>query len=175
MNGYLSGTFVAKCLKRTYPCAGRTNLNHTYLFLLQMGFTKPPHHCDAGALLPHLFSFSPCCQGEFPFLWHYPSRHRALYLTGILSCGAPTFLTSIQVCMRSRLAYSHRLLYLMAGLLHEISECGYLSLKIFRAVSQVEVALFVDEASGARDGKARDVHNLGVKKRENNHKMVLCH
>lgn len=32
-------------------------------------------------------------QGEFPFLWHYPSRHRALFLTGILSCGAPTFLT----------------------------------------------------------------------------------
>ena len=63
----------------------------------------------------------------------------------------------------------------MAGLLHEISESSYLALKIFGAVAQVEVALFVDEASGARDGKARDVHNLGVKKRENNHKMVLCH
>ena len=89
-------------LARMSPCAlsratrmhGRAAVSHSYLRLLQMGFTKPLHCCNAGALLPHRFSFSRRTSlRESSFLWHFPSGHPAQSLTGILPYGARTFLT----------------------------------------------------------------------------------
>ena len=74
------------------PNARRATAWHSYLRLLQMGFTKPRRCRRAGALLPHRFSFSPGTPGEFSFLWHFPSGHPAQPLAGILPCGARTFL-----------------------------------------------------------------------------------
>lgn len=45
---------------------------------------------------------------EFSFLWHFPSRRRALHLAGILPYGAPTFLTATRGQRCGRLAYSLR-------------------------------------------------------------------
>ena len=96
LDDHLSGTDVAVGLKRAYPSAGWASLDRSYLPLLRMGFAKPPRCRDAGALLPHRFSFSPASEpaGESSFLWHFPSAHAAQPLAGILPCGAPTFLTS---------------------------------------------------------------------------------
>ena len=102
---HLSGTAVTDGLTRADPSDGRAGLNRSYSPLLQVGFAKPSRRRDAGALLPHRFSFSPASAGEFSFLWHFPSRHRALPLAGTLPCGVRTFLTRI-VCARDRLAHS---------------------------------------------------------------------
>ena len=94
---HLSGTAVADGLKRANPSAGRAGLNRSYLPLLRVGFAKPPRCRDAGALLPHRFSFSPDQPfgraGESSFLWHFPSACAALPLAGTLPCGVRTFLT----------------------------------------------------------------------------------
>ena len=94
MDDHLSGTAVADGLTRANPSDGRASLDRSYSPLLRVGFAKPPRCRDAGALLPHRFSFSPAYEaGESSFLWHFPSRRRALPLAGTLPCGAPTFLT----------------------------------------------------------------------------------
>jgi len=94
VDDHLSGTAVADGLTRAYPSAGRASLNRSYLPLLRVGFAKPPRCRDAGALLPHRFSFSSVLKtGEFSFLWHFPSRRRALLLAGTLPIGVRTFLT----------------------------------------------------------------------------------
>ena len=81
---------------------GETTVSHAYSPLLRMGFTKPHRYRCAGALLPHLLSFSPAdvetphpegIAGEFPFLQHFPSGFPARPLAGILSLEARTFLT----------------------------------------------------------------------------------
>jgi len=59
LDDHLSGTTVADGLKRAYPSVGRASLSRSYLPLLRVGFAKPPCCHDAGALLPHRFSFSP--------------------------------------------------------------------------------------------------------------------
>ena len=58
VDDHLSGTDVAVGLARAYPSAGRASLDRSYLPLLRVGFAKPPRCRDAGALLPHRFSFS---------------------------------------------------------------------------------------------------------------------
>ena len=58
MDDHLSGTDVAVGLTRAYPSVGRASLDRSYLPLLRVGFAKPPRCRDAGALLPHRFSFS---------------------------------------------------------------------------------------------------------------------
>jgi hypothetical protein len=96
LDDHFSRTTVADGLKRAYPSVGRASLSRSYLPLLQVGFAKPPRCRDAGALLPHRFSFSPARRsevGEFSFLWHFPSARAAQPLAGTLPCGAPTFLT----------------------------------------------------------------------------------
>ena len=91
---HLSGTVVADGLTRANPSDGRASLDRSYSPLLRVGFAKPSRCRDAGALLPHRFSFSPADKaGESSFLWHFPSRRRALPLAGTLPNGAPTFLT----------------------------------------------------------------------------------
>ena len=78
MDDHLSGTTVADGLKRAYPSVGRADLSRSYLLLLRVGFAKPPCRHDAGALLPHRFSFS-------------PDLHRAVrlgrYRGSLLFCG----------------------------------------------------------------------------------------
>lgn len=65
---HLSGITVTDDLTRAYPNVGRASLNRSYLPLLRVGFAKPPRCRDAGALLPHLFSFSPAVRrGSFLF------------------------------------------------------------------------------------------------------------
>lgn len=81
---------------------GRAAVWHSYLRLLQMGFTKPRRCRRAGALLPHRFSFSPvsrmlriaACseQGSLLFCGTDPSGRPAQPLAGILPLGARTFL-----------------------------------------------------------------------------------
>ena len=104
VDDHLSGTVVADGLTRAYPSAGRASLNRSYLPLLRVGFAKPPRYRDAGALLPHRFSFSSAEAGEFSFLWHFPSRRRALLLAGTLPIGVRTFLTLLRT--RGRPAHS---------------------------------------------------------------------
>jgi len=65
---------------RANPSDGRADLSRSYLLLLRVGFAEPPRYRDAGALLPHLFSFPRGCPRGFPFLWHFPSRRRAQLL-----------------------------------------------------------------------------------------------
>lgn len=103
---HLSGITVADDLARAYPSVGRADLSRSYLLLLRMGFAKPPRCRDAGALLPHRFSFSPAGEpaGESSFLWHFPSAHAAQQLAGILPCGVRTFLTPLPT--RGRPAHS---------------------------------------------------------------------
>jgi hypothetical protein len=103
---HLSGITVADDLARAYPSVDRADLSRSYLLLLRMGFAKPPRCRDAGALLPHRFSFSPVGEpaGEFSFLWHFPSAHAAQQLAGILPCGVRTFLTPLPT--RGRPAHS---------------------------------------------------------------------
>jgi hypothetical protein len=108
LDDHLSRTTVADGLKRAYPSVGRASLSRSYLPLLQVGFAKPPRYRDAGALLPHRFSFSPARRGkagESSFLWHFPSARAAQALAGTLPCGAPTFLTPPKRT-RGRLAHS---------------------------------------------------------------------
>jgi hypothetical protein len=64
-----------------------------FLALLPVGFARPPHHCDAGALLPHLFTLtSPRCGEAVCFLLHFPSGHPAWPLASTVLCGVRTFL-----------------------------------------------------------------------------------
>ena len=70
---YLSSQPIARLLKRRNPEGQRATSTLPYSVLLRMGFTKPAGLPTAGALLPHRFSFSPACAGEFTFLWHFPS------------------------------------------------------------------------------------------------------
>jgi hypothetical protein len=58
VNDHLSRAAVTGGLKRAYPSGGRAGLDRSYSPLLRVGFAKPPCHHDAGALLPHRFSFS---------------------------------------------------------------------------------------------------------------------
>ena len=63
------------------------------LALLPVGFARPPHHCDAGALLPHLFTLTSPQRGEAVcFLLHFPSGHPAWPLASTVLCGVRTFL-----------------------------------------------------------------------------------
>ena len=93
LDDHLSRTCVAARLKHATRTHGRAAVSRSYLRLLQMGFSKPRCCQRAGALLPHRFSFSPACAGEFTFLWHFPSGRPAQPLAGILPFGARTFLT----------------------------------------------------------------------------------
>ena len=66
------------------------------LTLLRVGFTEPPSHLDAGALLPHRFTLT-CARSPGPsavyFLLHFPASHLDWPLASTLPCGAPTFLS----------------------------------------------------------------------------------
>jgi len=63
------------------------------LALLPVGFARPPHHCDAGALLPHLFTLATPLRGEAVyFLLHFPSGHPAWPLASTVLYGVRTFL-----------------------------------------------------------------------------------
>ena len=88
LDDHLSRTRVTTRLKHATRMHGRAAVWHSYLRLLQMGFSKPRCCQRAGALLPHRFSFSPACAGEFTFLWHFPSGRPAQPLAGILPCPA---------------------------------------------------------------------------------------
>lgn len=92
---HLSWTRVTARLEHATRMHGRAAVSHSYLRLLQMGFSKPRRCRRAGALLPHRFSFSPdrAAAGESSFLWHFPSGRPAQPLAGILPLGARTFLT----------------------------------------------------------------------------------
>ena len=105
LDDHLSRTRVTARLKHATRMHGRAAVWHSYLRLLQMGFSKPRCCQRAGALLPHRFSFSPACAGEFTFLWHFPSGRPAQPLAGILPFGARTFLTLLKAA-RDRLARS---------------------------------------------------------------------
>ena len=105
LDDHLSRTRVTARLKHATRMHGRAAVWHSYLRLLQMGFSKPRCCQRAGALLPHRFSFSPACAGEFTFLWHFPSGRPAQPLAGILPFGARTFLTPLKAA-RDRLARS---------------------------------------------------------------------
>ena len=96
LDDHLSRTRVTARLKHATRMHGRAAVWHSYLRLLQMGFSKPRCCQRAGALLPHRFSFSPACAGEFTFLWHFPSGRPAQPLAGILPCGARTFLAPLR-------------------------------------------------------------------------------
>lgn len=93
---HLSGTGIAPGLMRAYPSDDRAGLDRSYSPLLRVGFAKPPCHHDAGALLPHRFSFSAAEATESSFLWHFPSGRPALPLAGTLPCGVRTFLTNLE-------------------------------------------------------------------------------
>ena len=105
LDDHLSRTRVTARLKHATRMHGRAAVWHSYLRLLQMGFSKPRCCQRAGALVPHRFSFSPACAGEFTFLWHFPSGRPAQPLAGILPFGARTFLTPLKAA-RDRLARS---------------------------------------------------------------------
>ena len=100
LDDHLSRTRVTVRLKHATRMHGRAAVWHSYLRLLQMGFSKPRCCQRAGALLPHRFSFSPACAGEFTFLWHFPSGRPAQPLAGILPFGARTFLTYARAIAR---------------------------------------------------------------------------
>ena len=57
-----------------YPKGRRAASSPSYSALLSMGFAKPTHHCEAGGLLHHRFSFAshPKARFAFSFLWHFP-------------------------------------------------------------------------------------------------------
>ena len=99
LDDHLSRTRVTARLKHATRMHGRAAVWHSYLRLLQMGFSKPRCCQRAGALLPHRFSFSPT------FLWHFPSGRPAQPLAGILPFGARTFLMPLKTA-RDRLARS---------------------------------------------------------------------
>ena len=102
LDDHLSRTRVTARLKHATRMHGRAAVWHSYLRLLQMGFSKPRCCQRAGALLPHRFSFSPvsrmlriaACseQGSLLFCGTDPSGRPAQPLAGILPCGARTFL-----------------------------------------------------------------------------------
>lgn len=106
LDDHLSRTRVTARLKHATRMHGRAAVWHSYLRLLQMGFSKPRCCQRAGALLPHRFSFSPACAGEFTFLWHFPSGRPAQPLAGILPFGARTFLTPCGARPSGPLAYN---------------------------------------------------------------------
>ena len=65
LDDHLSRTRVTARLKHATRMHGRAAVWHSYLRLLQMGFTKLRCCQRTGALLPHRFSFSPACRGVF--------------------------------------------------------------------------------------------------------------
>ena len=79
------------------------------LALHRAGFAWPPCHHDAGALLPHLFTFA-CTRltcgraiGRV-FLWHFPAGFPGWELPTALLCGVRTFLERVVSPFRVRLA-----------------------------------------------------------------------
>ena len=72
------------------------------LVLHRTGFTWPPCHHDAGALLPHLFTFA-CsrftCDRAIGcvFLWHFPAGFPEWALPTVLPSGVRTFLEGISL------------------------------------------------------------------------------
>src|SRR6185369_17476483 len=76
------------------------------LALHRAGFAWPPRHRDAGALLPHLFTFA-CTRltcgraiGRV-FLWHFPAGFPGWALPTALPCGVRTFLEGFSLPPRS--------------------------------------------------------------------------
>ena len=65
LDDHLSRTRVTARLKHATRMHGRAAVWHSYLRLLQMGFTKLRCCQRTGTLLPHRFSFSPACRGVF--------------------------------------------------------------------------------------------------------------
>ena len=63
IGNHLSRLCVAAKLKHATRMHGRAAVSHSYLRLLQMGFTKLRCCQRTGALLPHRFSFSPANRG----------------------------------------------------------------------------------------------------------------
>ena len=79
------------------------------LALHRAGFAWPPCHHDAGALLPHLFTFA-CTRltcgraiGRM-FLWHFPAAFAGWALPTALPFGVRTFLEAVVSPPRVRLA-----------------------------------------------------------------------
>ena len=94
VDDHLSGTAVADGLTRATRATAGPALTAPICPCSGWGLPSRRVCRDAGALLPHRFSFSPArSAGESSFLWHFPSRHRALPLAGTLPCGVRTFLT----------------------------------------------------------------------------------
>jgi len=64
------------------------------LALHRAGFTRPPRRRDAGALLPHHFTFACAPEGAIGrmFLWHFPAGFPGWALPTALPCGVRTFL-----------------------------------------------------------------------------------
>ena len=65
IGNHLSRLCVTAKLKHATRMHGRAAVWHSYLRLLQMGFTKLRCCQRTGALLPHRFSFSPASRGVF--------------------------------------------------------------------------------------------------------------
>ncbi len=113
---HLSRTCVAACLQRATRMHGRATVWHSYLRLLQMGFTKPRRYRHAGALLPHRFSFSPDKRGSLLFCGTDPSGRPAQPLAGILPFWSPDFphISHASMDMRDHPTRSHDILRYIA-------------------------------------------------------------
>ena len=108
--------------RRAGALTGRRSAPATYLDLAEpgrrsclalhrAGFAWPPCHHDAGALLPHLFTFA-CTRltcgraiGRV-FLWHFPAAFAGWALPTALPFGVRTFLEAVVSPPRVRLARS---------------------------------------------------------------------
>jgi hypothetical protein len=105
------------------------------LALLPVGFARPPHHCDAGALLPHLFTLtSPRCGEAVCFLLHFPSGHPAWPLASTVLCGVRTFLIPPQ---RDATARQTRTLTIISPN-GECTEAGARHLKVMQETRTAE-------------------------------------
>ncbi len=90
--GHLSGIPIARNLMRLYPEGPRAASTPPYRALLPMGFSRPAGLPTAGALLPHHFTVA-ASRAAVSFLCHFPSGRPARTLSGIVPCGARTFLS----------------------------------------------------------------------------------
>ena len=134
IGNHLSRLCVTAKLKHATRMHGRAAVWHSYLRLLQMGFTKL--RCCQRTVSAFLLQ-----AGESSFLWHCPSGCPAQPLAGILPFGARTFLMLAHAAARltrggsihrsSNDVYGRRcelfscfILPLQAGLTGEIIHCS---------------------------------------------------
>ena len=98
--------------RATYPGAARAALSLPYLVLLRMGFAMPfllpetrwaltrqPRDCPYFLRSTHRFTIAvPIAETWADYsLWHFPSPRGVRPLTGILLCGARTFLCTSEL------------------------------------------------------------------------------